>query len=178
MHGSVCLLSRYLNNLLEGENLDELDISSASSADNIFSNQQSLSTGWKGTCALVNQYDNIYSDYSSDLNTLNTLLTTNHNNLLNHFSATNTLINNLYTVKYITSGRPSGSTASLLSADILIVKPLYSLPFLYAVFQTALPAKATKEKRPFPLLTLDLAFNDKSLFLDERKAPNVSSSSS
>ena len=114
MHGSVCLLSRYLNNLLEGENLDELDISSASSADNIFSNQQSLSTGWKGTCALVNQYDNIYSDYSSDLNTLNTLLTTNHNNLLNHFSATNTLINNLYTVKYITSGRPSGSTASLL----------------------------------------------------------------
>ena len=114
MHGSVCLLSKYLNNLLEGENLDELDISSASSADNIFSNQQSLSTGWKGTCALVNQYDNIYSDYSSDLNTLNTLLTTNHNNLLNHFSATNTLINNLYTVKYITSGRPSGSTASLL----------------------------------------------------------------
>ena len=114
MHGSVCLLSRYLNNLLEGENLDELDISSASSADNIFSNQQSLSTGWKGTCALVNQYDNIYSDYSSDLNILNTLLTTNHNNLLNHFSATNTLINNLYTVKYITSGRPSGSTASLL----------------------------------------------------------------
>ena len=114
MHGSVCLLSRYLNNLLEGENLDELDISSASSADNIFSNQQSLSTGWKGTCSLVNQYDNIYSDYSSDLNILNTLLTTNHNNLLNHFSATNTLINNLYTVKYITSGRPSGSTASLL----------------------------------------------------------------
>ena len=114
MHGSVCLLSRYLNNLLEGENLDELDISSASSADNIFSNQQSLSTGWKGTCALVNQYDNIYSDYSSDLNILNTLLTTNHNNLLNHFSATNTLINNLYTVKYITSDRPSGSTASLL----------------------------------------------------------------
>ena len=114
MHGSVCLLSRYLNNLLEGENLDELDISSASSADNIFSDRQSLSTGWKGTCALVNQYDNIYSDYSSDLNILNTLLTTNHNNLLNHFSATNTLINNLYTVKYITSGRPSGSTASLL----------------------------------------------------------------
>ena len=35
MHGSVCLLSRYLDHLLEGENLDELDISSASSSDNI-----------------------------------------------------------------------------------------------------------------------------------------------
>ena len=54
MHGSVCLLSRYLSNLLNGENLDELDITSASSSDNIFSNQNSLSTGWKGTCALIN----------------------------------------------------------------------------------------------------------------------------
>ena len=114
MHGSVCLLSRYLNNLLEGENLDELDISSASSADNIFSNQQSLSTGWKGTCALVNQYDSIYSNYSSQLNDLNTLITTNHNDLLNYFSTTNTLINDLYTVNYISSSRPSGLTGSLL----------------------------------------------------------------
>ena len=114
MHGSVCLLSRYLTNLLEGENLDELDISSASSADNIFSNQQSLSTGWKGTCALVNQYDNIYLNYSSELNSLNTLLTTNHNDLLNSYSTTNGLFNLLYTVNYITSSRPSGSTAALL----------------------------------------------------------------
>ena len=114
MHGSVCLLSRYLTNLLEGENLDELDISSASSADNIFSNQQSLSTGWKGTCALVNQYDNIYLNYSSELNSLNTLLTTNHNDLLNSYSTTNGLLNLLYTVNYITSSRPSGSTAALL----------------------------------------------------------------
>ena len=29
MHGSVCLFSKYLNHLLEGENLEELDISSA-----------------------------------------------------------------------------------------------------------------------------------------------------
>ena len=114
MHGSVCLLSRYLTNLLEGENLDELDISSASSADNIFSNQQSLSTGWKGTCALVNQYDNIYLNYSSELNSLNTLLTTNHNDLLNSYSTTNGLLNLLYTVNYITSSRPSGSTAALV----------------------------------------------------------------
>ena len=81
MHGSVCLFSRYLNNLLEGENLDELDISSASSSNNIFSNQNSLSTGWKGTCQLVNQYNDIYSDYSTELNSLNALMTTNLNEL-------------------------------------------------------------------------------------------------
>ena len=114
MHGSVCLLSRYLNNLLEGENLDELDISSASSSNNIFTNQQSLSTGWKGTCALVNQYDNIYSNYSSELTSLNTLLTTDHENLLTYYSLTNSLMSNLYTVTYLSSSRPSGATTSLL----------------------------------------------------------------
>ena len=114
MHGSVCLFSRYLNNLLEGENLDELDISSASSSNNIFSNQNSLSTGWKGTCQLVNQYNDIYSDYSTELNSLNALMTTNLNELLNYFSVTNSLLTNLFTANFITSSRPSGSTASLL----------------------------------------------------------------
>ena len=114
MHGSVCLFSRYLNNLLEGENLDELDISSASSSNNIFSDQNSLSTGWKGTCQLVNQYNDIYSDYSTELNTLNALMTTNLNELLNYFSVTNSLLTNLFTTNFITSSRPSGSTASLL----------------------------------------------------------------
>ena len=114
MHGSVCLFSRYLNNLLEGENLDELDISSASSSNNIFSNQNSLSTGWKGTCQLVNQYNDIYSDYSTELNSLNALMTTNLNELLNYFSVTNSLLTNLFTANFITSSLPSGSTASLL----------------------------------------------------------------
>ena len=114
MHGSVCLFSRYLSNLLDGENLDELDISSASSSDNVFSGKKTLSTGWEGTCPLVNQYSNIYNNYSAQLTYLNTLITTNHNNLLNQFSITNTLINNLYTVTYITSTRPSGSTSSLI----------------------------------------------------------------
>ena len=115
MHGSVCLFSRYLSNLLDGENLDELDISSASSSDNVFSGKKTLATGWEGTCPLVNQYDNIYNNYSSQLTYLNTLITTNHNNLLSQFSATNALINSLYTVTYISSSRPSGSTSSLLS---------------------------------------------------------------
>ena len=114
MHGSVCIFSRYLNNLLDGENIDELDISSASSSDNVFSNKKTLSTGWEGTCPLVNQYNNIYNNYSAQLTSLNTLMTTNHNNLLSYFSSTNTLVNNLYTVSYISSTLPSGSTSSLL----------------------------------------------------------------
>ena len=114
MHGSVCIFSRYLNNLLDGENIDELDISSASSSDNVFSNKKTLSTGWEGTCPLVNQYNNIYNNYSAQLTSLNTLITTNHNNLLSYFSSTNTLVNNLYTVSYISSTLPSGSTSSLL----------------------------------------------------------------
>ena len=107
MHGSVCLLSRYLSNLLNGENLDELDITSASSSDNIFSNQNSLSTGWKGTCALINHYDSIYSNYSSELTSLNSLITSYHTQLLSYYTATNNLINNLFTTTYITSSRPS-----------------------------------------------------------------------
>ena len=46
MHGSVRLLSKYFFHFLNGENLEELDISSASGTDNIFSNKQILSTGW------------------------------------------------------------------------------------------------------------------------------------
>ena len=67
MHGSVCLLSRYLDHLLEGENLDELDISSASSSDNIFTSQKTLSTGWTGTCPLVQHYSDVYSNYTSEI---------------------------------------------------------------------------------------------------------------
>ena len=115
MHGSVCLLSRYLSNLLNGENLDELDITSASSSDNIFSNQNSLSTGWKGTCALINHYDSIYSNYSSELTSLNSLITSYHTQLLSYYTATNTLINNLFTTPYITSSRPSNLTTQIMS---------------------------------------------------------------
>ena len=114
MHGSVCLLSKYLNHLLEGENLEELDISSASSSDNIFSSQNSLSTGWTGTCALLNYYNNIYQNYTSELNSLSNMLSSNHDSLLSSYTSTNNLINGLYTVKYITSTRPSGLTGSLM----------------------------------------------------------------
>ena len=115
MHGSVCLLSRYLSNLLNGENLDELDITSASSSDNIFSNQNSLSTGWKGTCALINHYDSIYSNYSSELTSLNSLITSYHTQLLSYYTTTNNLINNLFTTTYITSSRPSNLTTQIMS---------------------------------------------------------------
>ena len=114
MHGSVCLFSRYLSHLLEGENLEELDISSASSSDNIFSNKKTLSTGWTGTCPLVEYYNGIYTNYSSELTSLSNILTTNHTQLIALYSATNILINDLYTVSYLSSTRPSGLTTSIM----------------------------------------------------------------
>ena len=115
MHGSVCLCARYLRHLLEGENLDELDITTASSADNIFTSQNSLSTGWKGTCTLINEYDNIYNNYNSELTSLSSVLSSYHTLLLSYYGITNTLISNLFTTTYITSTRPSGLTTQLMS---------------------------------------------------------------
>mgnify|MGYP006873040324 CR=1 FL=1 len=115
MHGSVCLFSKYLDHLLEGENLDELDISTASSSDNIFTNQKTLSTGWTGTCSLVEYFNNINTNYASEKASLTNIFSTSHQELLTYYSSTSTLINNLYTVSYITSERPSGLTAALMS---------------------------------------------------------------
>ena len=115
MHGSICLFARYLSHLLEGENLDELDITTASSADNIFTSQNSLSTGWKGTCTLINEYDSIYNNYNSELTSLSSVLSSYHTLLLSYYGITNTLISNLFTTTYITSTRPSGLTTQLMS---------------------------------------------------------------
>ena len=73
MHGSVCLLSRYLKNLLEGENLDELDISSASGSNNIYRNKKSLSTGWKGTCPILELMFKIQSDVYKEIYSFDTI---------------------------------------------------------------------------------------------------------
>ena len=115
MHGSICLFARYLSHLLEGENLDELDITTASSADNIFTSQNSLFTGWKGTCNLINEYDSIYNNYNSELTSLSSVLSSYHTLLLSYYGITNTLISNLFTTTYITSTRPSGLTTQLMS---------------------------------------------------------------
>jgi len=114
MHGSVCLFSKYLNHLLEGENSEELDISSAGSSDNIFSNINTLSSGWTGTCPLINQYNNIYGNYTSELNSLINIFSSQHSELLSLFSSTQNLITNLFNANYISATRPSGATTSLM----------------------------------------------------------------
>ena len=113
MHGSVCLFSKYLDHLLNGENLEELDISSASSTDNIFSNKQTLSTGWLGTCPVVNFYDTIYLNYSSQLTSLVNEFTSEHKTLLDNYEALNSLLDNLFTIKNTTVSRPSSITGGL-----------------------------------------------------------------
>ena len=115
MHGSVCLFHNYLDHLLEGENLEELDISPYGSSDNIFSGTKSLSSGWNGTCALINQYDTIYNNYTSELTSLINIFSSEHSNLMSLFNTSQNNMNNLYSNKYISSSRPSGATTSLMA---------------------------------------------------------------
>ena len=113
MHGSVCLFSKYLQHLFEGENLNELDISSASSSDNIFRNTNSLSTGWTGTCPVLKLFSSINTDYSNELSSLKSVFSSNHIKTMSAYNNTNTLLDNLFTISTITSNRPSGSSGSL-----------------------------------------------------------------
>ena len=98
MHGSVCLLNKYLSHLLEGENSEELDISSASSSDNIFSNIKTLSSGWTGTCPLVNFYDDIYNNYNTEINSLVNIFSSEHRNLLSSYTNTLNIMNSLFEI--------------------------------------------------------------------------------
>ena len=113
MHGSVCLFSKYLFHLFEGENLEELEISSKSSSNNVFTNVKSLSTGWTGTCPPLQLFNSIKNDYISELSSLTTIFSSNHQKTLSAYNTTNNLINNLYTVLEITAARPSGSSTPL-----------------------------------------------------------------
>ena len=109
MHGSVCLFSKYLKHFLEGENLDELDISSKSSI--FFRNKKTLSTGWTGTCPVLQSFNSIQNEYSNELSSLNSIFSSNHKNTMASYTSTNKLIEELYSVTSIT---PSGSTKSLI----------------------------------------------------------------
>ena len=109
MHGSVCLFSKYLKHFLEGENLDELDISSKSST--FFRNKKTLSTGWTGTCPVLQSFNSIQNEYSNELSSLNSIFSSNHKNTMASYTSTNKLIEELYSVTSIT---PSGSTKSLI----------------------------------------------------------------
>ena len=114
MHGSVCLLSRYLKNLLEGENLDELDISSASGSNNIYRNKKSLSTGWKGTCPILELMFKIQSDVYKEIYSFDTIITSDHQKTINSYETSISVLESLYVVNYITEPRPSGLTEKLL----------------------------------------------------------------
>ena len=113
MHGSVCLFSKYLQHLLEGENLEELDISSASSSNNVFTNVKSLSTGWTGTCTPMQLLSSVQDDYTKEISTLSSIFSSNHQKTMTAYNITSTLIDNLYTVSTINASRPSGSSITL-----------------------------------------------------------------
>ena len=114
MHGSVCLFSKFLQHLFEGENLNELDISSAGSTDNIFTSKTTLSTGWTGTCPVLKLFNSFKTDYNSEINSLNTVLSSTHLNTMSSYETTNSLINNIFNTSTISAALPSGSTGTLM----------------------------------------------------------------
>ena len=114
MHGSVCLFSKFLQHLFEGENLNELDISSAGSTDNIFTSKTTLSTGWTGTCPVLKLFNSFQTDYNSEINSLNTFLSSTHLNTMSSYETTNSLINNIFNTSTISAALPSGSTGTLM----------------------------------------------------------------
>ena len=121
-HGSVCLLSKFFQHFLEGENLYELDLNNYNDIDgNSFDYTTSLSSNWKGTCDLLEKITYFKNNYTNDLSILNTTLeisscssdTLCHKNTLNYFQTTSNLIDQLSTIKSISSQRPSGSIGQL-----------------------------------------------------------------
>ena len=113
MHGSVCLFSKYLQHLLEGENLNELDISSESSSNNIFRDTQTLSTGWNGICTVLKYISSVQTNIEQEISSLNSIISSNHQKTINSYNITSTLIDNLYKVYTLTAARPSGSSGIL-----------------------------------------------------------------
>ena len=94
--------------------MNELDISTASSTDNIFVNQKSLSTGWTGTCPILQLFSSVQTDYTSQISSLSTAISSTHTNTMNSYDATSELMDDIFTVSKITEIHPSGSTHVLI----------------------------------------------------------------
>ena len=112
MHGSVCLFSKYLKHLLEGENLDELDISSRTSS--LFKNAKTLSTGWTGTCPVLQSFNSIQNDFSNELTSLDSMFSSYHQNTMSLYKSTSSLIDDLFIISKINVTLPSKSSKTLI----------------------------------------------------------------
>ena len=113
MHGAACLFPKFLNHLFQGENIEELDISSISNKNYAFKNINSLSSGWTGTCPILQTFSSIQSNYTSDLSYLSSIFSSNHQNTMNAYSKTNNLMEELFTFSKITVTPPSGTSETL-----------------------------------------------------------------
>ena len=122
-HGAVCLFSKYFQHLLEGENLYELDINHYHNIDNnIFGSITNFSSNWKGTCNLIEIFNNFKTYYENNISLLNNSIDSFscssddicHKNTKYYYEVTKQKIEQLSNISFITSSRPSGSTSSLM----------------------------------------------------------------
>ena len=104
-----------MDHLFKGENKDELDIRSLkNSDDNTFRNVDSLSTGWTGTCPVLEIFSYLQLNYTSDISSLSTIISSNHQTTMEAYKILNTSIEAFFTPSNITATNPSGSTDTLI----------------------------------------------------------------
>ena len=119
----MCLLSKFFQHFLEGENLSELDLNNYSDLENnILGNINSLSSNWKGTCNLIETISDFRGNYTNNFYLLNSTLDTSlcspniicHKDTQNYYNSVFNLILQLNNISIISSSRPSGATSSLI----------------------------------------------------------------
>lgn len=122
VRGSTCLFSKYLIHFLEGEDVEDLDISKEGSNSNVFTKINNLSSGWKGTCEAKLAINNIKTNYSQYITSLNsafekssTLTEGSHQITLNNYEKTVSSFNEISKISSIPATlRPSEISQELI----------------------------------------------------------------
>ena len=73
----------------------------------------SLSSGWTGTCPILQIFSSTQSNYISELSPLSSLFSSHHQTTMYKYNMTHTLMEELFTFRRITAAPPSGSSETL-----------------------------------------------------------------
>ena len=104
MHGSVCLLSKYFQHFLNGESNEKLE-----------TDENDISSNWKGTCNLITFFEKVKNNYSTYINNLNSIINSEvcsnnivcHKDTIDYFNKTKNSILELSNISTLNSKRPS-----------------------------------------------------------------------
>ena len=113
-HSAVCLFSKYFQHFLSGENLYELDATHYKVKENVFNPNYNLSSNWKGTCKLIENFNNFRINYLNTFSALDSSVNTNTYSSQYYSQLTREKIESLTISSSITSPHPSGSSSTII----------------------------------------------------------------